>query len=598
MLEQSTSRTENSERMSEVVERVKNAVRDRTRPIERTVIPPETIRRIIDRMRELIKNHQQAQLEAEIEADIEENLENESEVVVDGAICKCTFGSYKDSSRLDIPFQEDRNLRIGRSSIAVEEDTKGCINSFGICKHLSNQSGKPTECEYFWVECPWVGVAENVTGRDGLPAVLEKSLTCCRHGGVISIVRSGQTRRNRIKDHAHLCLTDGSWDKFFYLTLRLQTRTRGESFRCHMPGLVYIDDQNIPLAGPYFNNPDEFWIRRGNLEHYQIQTGGGADTLIFRDSNTSSGPAGPPLRPGTMVNVLRIYNDVANYQWRFVRVGDIRGWIPPRNAEGARHDPVETSKAVVFSNAPVRHKLELYLGYHSSLPDEYFEEGSVASFGHASVGLRDGAIVDLYDYLNTKPLREERWVRITGSSAPECIELPSTYPPIVNGLIIHERVTQQPLSFGHNLPASRQLTQIDRITVHHPVADQMPSIATVNIWWSGRNWDRSGYHFLIRADGSIWQLVPIHTHSWGAYTPPNTNLRSIHISLAGSFTPTTVPSWAARNSFGFLCRLLLRHNQLPNLYDRVNHVVGHRTWRGNNPYDCPGFTREQYLSWI
>jgi len=164
---------------------------------------------------------------------------------------------------------------------------------------------------------------------------------------------------------------------------------------------------------------------------------------------------------------------------------------------------------------------------------------------------------------------------------------------ITNGRLVHTRVIQQPQSTGHNLASSRALTTIDRITVHHTASSSnMPTIANVNNWWSGHGWDRAGYHFLIRGDGSIWQLVPVHAPSWGAGAVANP--RSIHIAIAGTFTSTNLPTQAARDSFGFLCRLLLDNSQLSNLR-LPEHVVGHREWSATA---CPGFTRAQYQSWI
>jgi len=169
---------------------------------------------------------------------------------------------------------------------------------------------------------------------------------------------------------------------------------------------------------------------------------------------------------------------------------------------------------------------------------------------------------------------------------------------IVDGLLVHDRIIQQPTSTGHDIGVKRQLTAIDRITVHHTVSTQNPYMDDVNNWWKNRledggDWDRAGYHFLIRGDGLIWQLVPVHAASWGA--GKTANLRSIHIALAGNFV-SDLPTQAARDSFGFLCRVLLGNTQLPNLYDATAHIMGHREW--DNRTRCPGFSKTQYLSWV
>ncbi|MCL2215960.1 MAG: peptidoglycan recognition protein family protein [Defluviitaleaceae bacterium] len=186
------------------------------------------------------------------------------------------------------------------------------------------------------------------------------------------------------------------------------------------------------------------------------------------------------------------------------------------------------------------------------------------------------------------------------------LKRPAASVLINNGQIAHERVIQQLQSMGHNLGIERQLTDIDRITVHHTVSGQNPSIASVNNWWTNRSdgsvWTRAGYHFLIRGDGSIWQLVPIHARSNGAGNPlnvrPSPNIRSIHIAFAGDFRAPALPTQEAIDSFGFLCELLLGNSQLTNLYDASAHIVGHRMWRNGGANDCPGVPRTTYLSWV
>jgi len=170
---------------------------------------------------------------------------------------------------------------------------------------------------------------------------------------------------------------------------------------------------------------------------------------------------------------------------------------------------------------------------------------------------------------------------------------------IDNGRLRLPGVTFQTQSLGSGLASSRTLASVDRITVHHTASTiQNPTIADVNNWWPSY-WTRAGYHFIIRGDGSIWQLVPIHTHSNGSSNPrnysPAPNARSIHVAFVGNFRAPSLPTQAARNSFGLLCRTLLRSNQLPNINNTTSHIVGHRTWMAT---ECPGIPRETYLSWV
>ena len=163
---------------------------------------------------------------------------------------------------------------------------------------------------------------------------------------------------------------------------------------------------------------------------------------------------------------------------------------------------------------------------------------------------------------------------------------------ISNGRVNHSRITRQANSTGINTAVERALTAIDRIVTHHTVSGNMPTIDNVNNWWRSHGWNRAGYHFLIRNDGSIWQLVPIHAPSWGAGAQANP--RSIHIAFAGNFTASNQPSVAARNAYGWLVNQLLNNSVLPNLRQDT-HVTGHRDWMATA---CPGFTNAQFRRWI
>ena len=163
---------------------------------------------------------------------------------------------------------------------------------------------------------------------------------------------------------------------------------------------------------------------------------------------------------------------------------------------------------------------------------------------------------------------------------------------ISNGRVNHSRITRQANSTGINTAVERALTAIDRIVTHHTVSGNMPTIDNVNNWWRSHGWNRAGYHFLIRDDGSIWQLVPIHAPSWGAGAAANP--RSIHIAFAGHFTASNQPSMAARNAYGWLVNQLLNSLAVPNLRQDA-HVTGHRDWMATA---CPGFTNAQFRQWV
>jgi len=191
-------------------------------------------------------------------------------------------------------------------------------------------------------------------------------------------------------------------------------------------------------------------------------------------------------------------------------------------------------------------------------------------------------------------------VEFGGSGAPESTWAERVFVvraiSITSGRVVHSRIIQQPDSMGHNLTSERQLTAINRIAVHHSASgtNHNPTITNINNWWIGHEWTRSGYHFIIRGDGSIWQLVPIHALSNGV---GGQNTPLINVAFAGTFTSTTLPMVNARNSYGFLCRLLLGSTQLPNL-NALTHIVGHNTFPNHGTNACPGVTQAQYRSWV
>lgn len=73
-----------------------------------------------------------------------------------------------------------------------------------------------------------------------------------------------------------------------------------------------------------------------------------------------------------------------------------------------------------------------------------------------------------------------------------------------------------------------------RIIVHHTVSSDVPA-ATIHQWHISRGWSGIGYHFVIRADGSIERGRPEHTK--GAHAP-EANADSIGIVLTGDFMKT------------------------------------------------------------
>lgn len=161
-----------------------------------------------------------------------------------------------------------------------------------------------------------------------------------------------------------------------------------------------------------------------------------------------------------------------------------------------------------------------------------------------------------------------------------------------NGIVQHARIIQQPTTVGYNTAPERPLTAITQILTHHAVSSELPTMAQVNAWWNGNRWNRSGYAFLIRGDGSIWQLAPLRIPTWGA---GNENPHSLHICFAGNFAAVNaLPSQAARNSYGWLVRELLNHSALTRITAN-SHVRAHKDVSATV---CPGFEASVARGWI
>lgn len=78
----------------------------------------------------------------------------------------------------------------------------------------------------------------------------------------------------------------------------------------------------------------------------------------------------------------------------------------------------------------------------------------------------------------------------------------------------------------------KQLDKVDLLVVHHTESHDVP-IEEVNAWHKNNGWVGCGYHYLIRASGSIEKGRP--DNKMGAHAL-GYNDRSLGISLCGDFT--------------------------------------------------------------
>ena len=112
-----------------------------------------------------------------------------------------------------------------------------------------------------------------------------------------------------------------------------------------------------------------------------------------------------------------------------------------------------------------------------------------------------------------------------------------------------------------------------RLVVHHSASPDV-SAAEIHRWHLNRGYSGIGYHYLVRADGTVELGRPVDTE--GAHTEGH-NADSLGICLAGDFTRSA----PAPEQISALTELVLELNQ---------HYGPLSIWRHSDlsPTDCPG----------
>lgn len=170
------------------------------------------------------------------------------------------------------------------------------------------------------------------------------------------------------------------------------------------------------------------------------------------------------------------------------------------------------------------------------------------------------------------------------------------------------RIVQQTASNWWNRPLGQYvrtlpLNGIDRIVLHHTVTgigSQSRNLADIENWWP--TWHSPGYHFVIQANGDVWQLQRINRVANGANPPGggvDNNIRSIHIALIGTFNdgnrPSSVapgiiiPNQAQRTAVQRLVAGLINLSALPNLRTVDANVFDHNSMPQMNT-SCNGMS--------
>jgi Domain of unknown function (DUF4280) len=125
---------------------------------------------------------------------------SEKHVVVQGATCKCQFGSTTDKLKVSSHQKEYANDEEGTQKLIVTTKELGATfysNSFGVCTKMG---GTPPPCKPMVTE--WTNFYEKLTLSNGGQIVLEDSKASCAIAGMpcIEIINHGQVAEPRAQN--------------------------------------------------------------------------------------------------------------------------------------------------------------------------------------------------------------------------------------------------------------------------------------------------------------------------------------------------------------------------------------------------------------
>ncbi len=132
-------------------------------------------------------------------------------------------------------------------------------------------------------------------------------------------------------------------------------------------------------------------------------------------------------------------------------------------------------------------------------------------------------------------------------------------------------IMPSPLRFGRLL--TRSCTR--RVIVHHSASPDVPA-AVIHGWHLAKGWSGIGYHFVIRADGTIEAGRPIG--KIGAHAGPGVNPDSIGICLTGNFMEQPPADQQLQALVGLV-------DHLEVTYGTMLEVLRHKDVAAT---DCPG----------
>ncbi len=140
-----------------------------------------------------------------------------------------------------------------------------------------------------------------------------------------------------------------------------------------------------------------------------------------------------------------------------------------------------------------------------------------------------------------------------------------------------EDITDSLLKHPTNRYETRSLDTIKYLVIHHsgaPASVGPERIASYQV--EKQDWPGIGYHFVLTADGTIYQTNALETICYHAQEVSNTG---VGLCLTGNFTDE-LPTAAQLDSVGHLCAYLLQELKLPN-----DSIKGHKDFVATQ---CPG----------
>lgn len=118
-----------------------------------------------------------------------------------------------------------------------------------------------------------------------------------------------------------------------------------------------------------------------------------------------------------------------------------------------------------------------------------------------------------------------------------------------------------------------------RIVIHHSASPATTTCYDIQKWHIQRGWSGIGYHYIIHADGAIFEGRPEYTKGAHAYqdSAHEANTDGIGICLCGNFM-TALPTLAQMESLAWLIKdIWTRYPDIP--------VIGHKDVMATA---CPG----------